>query len=1170
MESYAKHHFKGRWVYLVVLAMIVGVLSGMHLRAETSKEIRVGGMQVEFTDVYLTEVGGEEDVDITRPIYNGETKEAVYKLKLTHCKALSTTEAIQVTLPEELKLIHDEEISLKADIPKVGIKEVGRCRFTAEDGLGVITFNEVLKDYESANLGFAIGVNIGAKKIPGEEGIRRIVFKVGDVEKGLDVNFTGETTQAEEIETPPKLTKTHDNVDEAQGKIKWRIHVEAGNKDLKDIVLKDTYSNSQLELDTIEKDGISYSNYEIKTEGSKDSISIHIPELPAGKACEFYVITHIKKDIYREEQKVITIKNTASLQDDKGNKLVISDASDAVKIKVAWITKSGKYREEKQNGMLIKKIDWKLVINSNKQDISGYVLKDYLPKGVTLDKESIRLNGQSIEEASELGSISYFTESGSKAYVLKGETKYFEYEGGMKYVFQETLTPDKAHQTYTITYTTTILGSAQESVHKGEYYNLVGIGESEGIFEENKPGVFYDYKGVGINISDIVKKATNYDQKKHEITWEVTANRYNNEVKQLEIIDTLPEGLKINLDTIRINSKQIKNQGDAVSADGDIVATYDYDAAARVLKCKIYSRAGKTFNQYYTVDFKSEVIEKEVYANNFQSGKEYINHAKVIYTYKNNEQLESPDIAAKLKIKGLVLTKHAGNYNSQTGEMTWLIVVNHQGIAMEDAVITDTLDGQQQYIEGSIKVLKGDYSAKDSKVIEEAENIMPTLVPEVKEDGKVIICKLGNIDKTYTIIIKTKIIKDSVFKPNEKVALHNKVSISSPSIFGDIKPVNAEKEINNSFVLKAGTQVEKDKPLSWYLLVNPNQVPLKEIVVTDCLSSGLKLKMDSIKIFKVIGLTKEVTGLKISDIEKLNKTEIKLDETQINYDKQTNTISFALGDITECYLIAFQTTVTDIKPSKQYTNKAYIEGIKEERWQTGSEEIEVKTQFSRSWGSVELPTGTIEIVKIDEASRKPLKGAEFKLSDGVSNVIVITDEEGKAIFDDLILDKTYRVYESKAPEGYKLESGEKIITVNSSETIKLEFTNKKEVPSSSPSPSPSSKPDSSPKPGSSPKPNPSPTPSPTITPAPSTIPNQEEPHKPEINQSDEKKEDIDKVTDVEAYEEAVPDANVEAYLEDEEALPKTGSNAQLQLTMLLGCAFIMLCSGVDYARRNKK
>ena len=308
----------------------------------------------------------------------------------------------------------------------------------------------------------------------------------------------------------------------------------------------------------------------------------------------------------------------------------------------------------------------------------------------------------------------------------------------------------------------------------------------------------------------------------------------------------------------------------------------------------------------------------------------------------------------------------------------------------------------------------------------------------------------------------------------------------------------------------------------------------------------------------MIGLTKEVPGLKISDIENLNKTEVKLDETQINYDKETNTISFALGDITECYLIAFQTTVTDIKPSKQYTNKAYIQGIKEEKWQTGSEKIEVKTQFSRSWGSVELPTGTIEIAKIDEDSRKPLKGAEFRLSDGVSSVIVITDEEGKAVFDDLILDKTYRVYESKAPEGYKLESGEKIITVNSSETIKLEFTNKKEVPS----PSPSSKPDPSPKPSS--------TPIPTITPVPSVVPNQEEPYKPEINQPDEKTGNAEEVAGVVAYEKVIPGAEVEAYLEDGEALPKTGSSGQLQFTMLLGCAFIMLCSGVNYSRRNKK
>lgn len=1162
MKSYTKYHFKGRWVYLVVLAMIVGLLSGMGLSAETPKEILIGGMAVEFTDIYLTETGGEEDVDVTQPIDNGETKEVVYKLKLTHCKTLSTAQAIEVVLPEELKLIHDEEIPLKVNIPGGDIKVVGKCSFTAEDGIGIMTFNEVLKDYESANLGFAIGVNINAKKIPGEEGTRSIKFKVGEIEKGLDVNFTGETKQEEEIETPPILTKTHNKVDEAQGKIEWCIHLKAGSKDLKDVVIKDTYSNMQLKFDTLKKDGASYEAFEIKTEDDKDVITIHIPELLAGEVCDFYVVTNIKKDVYKEDAKEVTIKNTASLQDQEGNRLITKDEIDAVKIKVGWITKSGKYREEQKNGMLIKKIDWKVIINRNKQDIRGYVLNDYLPKGVALEKDSIKINNKLLDEISDIGSIDYIEDAGSKAYVLQGEKKSFQYEGGIKYEFHKELTDEQAHKEYTLTYTTIITDSATESINKGEYYNLVGIGESEEVFHDYKDGkIFYDYKGVGIKISDVTKQVTNYNWRNHEITWAVVANRHNNEVKEIEMIDTLPEGLKINPNTIKINQKLITTQGEAISDDGDIIAEYGYSEEARELTCKIYSKTGKTFNEYYTLEFSTEVTEKEVYANNFSEGKDYINRVKSVYTDIKGEKNESPEVTAKQKVTGLIISKHAGNYNAQDGEMTWLIVVNQKAIAMKDVVIMDTLEKTQKYIEGSIKVVAGDYAAKDPKTIDEAQNIMPTLIPEVKEDGRVITCNLGDIDKTYTIILKTKINKDSIFIPNEKAVIHNTASISSPSIFEGIKSVTVEKEINNDFVLKAGKQLDRDEPLKWYLIVNPNQVSLHEIVVTDCLSEGLKLRMDSVEVFKVTELTKEINGLIISDAEGLNKNKVNLDEERINYDKKTNTIRFSLGDITDCYLIVFQTVVTDTKPAKQYTNKASIEGLKEEKWQTGSKEIEVKTQFSRSWGSVELPTGTIEIIKLDDENHTPLKGAEFKLSDGICSMVVETDDEGKAIFDGLTLGKNYKVYESKAPEGYKLDAKVETITLNSSQTIQREFINKKESPSPSPSPTNEKTIEIIEKEKVPDKPN----------------TDEEEPNKSEDNDK-KNASDVDKNdnrnTDTAAQAEQAANQAVEsvadtkAVLDNREALPKTGGN--VEFTMLLGGAVIMLASGIDYYRRNKK
>ncbi|WP_157047787.1 collagen binding domain-containing protein [Cellulosilyticum ruminicola] len=886
--------------------------------------------------------------------------------------------------------------------------------------------------------------------------------------------------------------------------------------------------------------------------------------------CDFVMITGIKNEIYEVDHSKVNISNIASLRDKEGSKLTEHDAKDWVEIEVNWISKSSQYWEELKDGVTIRKIDWTVTVNSNQQDMSGYLLSDYFPVGLELEKRSIKINDIPIDEMSDIGTISYITEEGNKAYWKQGEKKSFHYKGGIKYQFKESLIFDNAHKVYKLTYTTRITDSVQDSINKGEYYNLAGIGKGAGAGTGER--VFYDYKGAGIRISDVTKRAQGYNTSSHEIIWQVVANRYNNSVKQICIQDTLPEGVKLNETTVKVNDQVINTEGKAISADGDIMAAYSYDQVNQQIICNIYSQSDKFFDQYYTLQFGTIVMEKSVYANNFEQGKDYINHVKVVYTDINDVLYTSPEKTASIKVTGQVLSKHIGDYNSQTGEMTWLIVVNHNRIAMENVIINDTLEEGQQYVEG--KVVEGDYSAKSLEEIEGAGNAMPTLVPQVKEGE--ITYNLGNIHTTYTIVLKTKVDKANVFIPNKKVVLHNTVSINSPSIFEDVKPVVIEKEINNDFVLKAGKQVDTNMPLEWYLLVNPNQVSLKSIIVKDCLSEELMPKTESIEVFRVTALTKEIKGLTIEDVEGLDKQKIILAEEQINYNKTNHTISFALGDITACYLIKFQVIVTADQPAKQYTNKATIEGIKEESWKMDSKEIEVKTQFSRSWGRVELPTGTIEIMKLDEENLMPLKGAEFKLNDGICSMTVETDDTGKAIFNGLTLGKTYKLYESKAPEGYKLNDKVEMIKLDSTQIVQLEFINKKELPSVNPSPDVNGDKEYENNDGGKTYPIPV-----------EVIKKDQEPTNPNSYQKPIKSVPEDqknyKDSDVERNNLQVTDdlndnrknQAVESLVErkdilnNEETLPKTGGITGIDFTILLGSITMMMGVVVDYYRRKK-
>lgn len=99
-----------------------------------------------------------------------------------------------------------------------------------------------------------------------------------------------------------------------------------------------------------------------------------------------------------------------------------------------------------------------------------------------------------------------------------------------------------------------------------------------------------------------------------------------------------------------------------------------------------------------------------------------------------------------------------------------------------------------------------------------------------------------------------------------------------------------------------------------------------------------------------------------------------------------------------------------------------------------------------------LPKGNLMIRKIDSVTKLPVSGAEFKVtkSDGSvvataggqisSNGIYTTDENGE-IHITLVDPATYVVTETKAPDGYILDSTPQTVVVDANDTQTLTFTN---------------------------------------------------------------------------------------------------------------------------------
>lgn len=139
-------------------------------------------------------------------------------------------------------------------------------------------------------------------------------------------------------------------------------------------------------------------------------------------------------------------------------------------------------------------------------------------------------------------------------------------------------------------------------------------------------------------------------------------------------------------------------------------------------------------------------------------------------------------------------------------------------------------------------------------------------------------------------------------------------------------------------------------------------------------------------------------------------------------------------------------------PEKLAAGKYYLKEVKApEGYALSDKFVEFTVDESTVWGDpleVEFENapikGEIEIVKRDEATGESVSGAEYSIR-AVEDIVtgdgtiranagdlvasgIVTDDQGKAFVDGLYLG-LYKVYESKAPEGYALDTSEHYVEV---------------------------------------------------------------------------------------------------------------------------------------------
>jgi uncharacterized surface anchored protein len=282
---------------------------------------------------------------------------------------------------------------------------------------------------------------------------------------------------------------------------------------------------------------------------------------------------------------------------------------------------------------------------------------------------------------------------------------------------------------------------------------------------------------------------------------------------------------------------------------------------------------------------------------------------------------------------GGLLTKAAGsttNFGTGKDIIYWTITVNRNQVTIQDAAITDTIpDGQQLLIDSAhpFIVLKNgvnDFqtaSAAASGGLSSSDGFVRNYSYTFPDEDP---GTPGNsISSTYTVRFYTQITDTSsglvrLYVNNNSVNYQNGVTLSRTSSGGSVTTTGTQTFRSQMIAKSVAIQYNyTDRSTQWRLVINRNQLPLTNAVITDTLPAGMELLIGSAYPFQVVrnGTTNTIIA---------NSPTTGADGS--------NSFTVELPTPTsEQYTITFYTRVTDEallsqgQSSKTYTNLARLD-----------------------------------------------------------------------------------------------------------------------------------------------------------------------------------------------------------------------------------------------------
>lgn len=936
-----------------------------------SNAIDVEAQEIPTTYNFIT---GVELTDLNdNPLGNDVDKDA--DLRLTYSYSIPNAGDVQIgdtftlTIPNQIKISVPVDFDIYDDAPVPNI--IGRGTL-ATDGTVVITFTNYAASFSNVTGKFWFDLKFDESKI-GINDPSIITFNVGGTTPPVEiiVNFD----QPEPLPTSIEKKGTY-VYNEATGntEITWTMIVNKENVPVNNGQVVDVIG-TELEFlpGTVNINGVTADVANYTYDSALSTFTYNFPALINTQQTITFK-TSVRDSAFTKansHKTNITEKNTATLNHD--NTFILSNEA-SVSIPVNFISKTGSYNP------ITEKIDWKIEANHNGVTIPNAMITDTLPTGLTFFPGSMLVDGVA-----------------STAYTVNGQVVEFNLG---------TISEKK-----TIQYSTTVEDAAFISNISKTYTNLArftGIGA---------PGNATDGKGVGVPTNIIRKAGSAYDIVTGEITWTITIN--GNKVPIINPIIT---------DEIKLGQEYVTG---SASIDGAATGAFNYAAASSgdTIKTGTLTYSfGTTINSTYKITFKTKVTDPKVYAGNANIS--YSNTASIT----GGGITPSSSTGSQRIISQVVSKTGSGSgttYDYATRILTWRIVVNDNGMVLNNAILTDNIPAGMEYITGSATI---NGSAPVTGFAYTAATVGDAL-----KSGTLTYTFASTINQRYVITFKTKITDLSIFNTNGDKTVRNSASLTHNLVPEGITS-EGSRVIKNTLVSKKANYVPGKKYIDWTVSINENEIPIYNAVITDQLQEGLALDTTSVHLFQ--------QHMQPNGTPTLG-AEIPLTAFNVAYDVTTRLFTFNMPvAATGAYQLVFRTDVTD-KTKSPFTNQVKFNGTGTDQI-VGSGPTPVLWAGSGSSGGGEI--GSLTVLKVDSVdSNQKLAGAKFNLFDKYGNKIqeATSDINGELKFDRLRFNVPYTVTEIVAPIGYKLSDENYIFTIDSAQgslkDIQYQFKNTKKA-----------------------------------------------------------------------------------------------------------------------------